>query len=76
MLRKIALLAAALTIMAPAFADTPSTGKIKNPVVNPPRVSEAGNQETPAALQANTRPYCVPPPISKTNAMRVWCPKP
>jgi hypothetical protein len=38
MLRKIALLAAALTIMAPAFADTPSTGKIKNPVVNPPRL--------------------------------------
>ena len=38
MLRKIALLAAALTIMAPAVADTPSTGKIKNPVGNPPRL--------------------------------------
>ena len=32
MLRKIALLAAALTIVAPAFADTPSTGKVKSPV--------------------------------------------
>ncbi len=32
MLRKLSLLAAALTIMAPAFADTPSTDKPKPPV--------------------------------------------
>jgi hypothetical protein len=42
----------------------------------PGPASEAGNQEAPAALQANTRPYCVPPPISQTNAMQVWCPNP
>ncbi len=35
MLRKIALLAAALTIMTPAFADTPSTDKITKPVLTP-----------------------------------------
>jgi hypothetical protein len=27
----------------------------------PPTASEAGNQKTPAAMQANTGPYCVPP---------------
>ncbi len=35
MLREIALVAAAFTIMTPAFADTPSTGKIKDPVLTP-----------------------------------------
>jgi hypothetical protein len=54
MLRKIALLAAALTIMAPAFADTPSTGKIKNPVVNPPA--------SPKQVIKKPPPPCKPTP--------------
>jgi hypothetical protein len=36
MLSKFSLLAAALTIMAPAFADTPSTDKTKPPVLMNP----------------------------------------
>ena len=54
MLRKIVLLAAALTIMAPAFADTASTGTIKNPVVNP-----AGS---PKKVIKKPPPPCKPTP--------------